>query len=78
MPVPESPYQLAFRFSLCLKAFSWLSVIEILRAADIMLKPILSGTVKAQAKGIIPFIHSAVQQQYGRLHAGGLPQGKYP
>ena len=78
MPVPQSLCQLAFHFSLCLKAFSWLSVIEILRAADIMLKPILSGTVKAQAKGIIPFIHSAVQQQYGRLHAGGLPQSKYP
>lgn len=46
---------------LCLKAFSWISVLEILRAADAMLKPIRSGTVKAQSKGIIRDIQSGGQ-----------------
>ncbi|XP_047133859.1 uncharacterized protein LOC100207024 isoform X1 [Hydra vulgaris] len=38
---------------LCLRAFSWISINEILKAAISMLKPIQNGTVKAQAKGII-------------------------
>lgn len=65
---------LFFDFSLCLKAFSWISVLEILRAAVVMLKPIRSGTVKAQAKGIIRDIHNAGHSS--AVGRGSLPAGK--
>lgn len=58
--------------SLCLKAFSWISVIEILKAANAMLKPIRLGTVKAQPKGIIRDIHNIGQPSFGR---GNVPTG---
>ena len=49
-----------------------MSVVEILRAAVVMLKPIRSGTVKAQAKGIIRDIHNNGNTTLGRqsLRAG--------
>lgn len=63
---------LFFISSLCLRAFSWVSVIEILKAATAMLKPIRLGTVKAQPKGIIRDIHNIGQasSSRGNIHSG--------
>ena len=48
-------------------------MIEILKAASTMLKPIRLGTVKAQPKGIIRDIHNIGPSTSGRGH---LPTGK--
>ena len=47
-----------------------------LRAADAILKPIRSGTVKAQAKGIIRDIHNT-GHSLGRPTTGAHSSSKY-
>lgn len=47
-------------------------MLEILRAADAMLKPIRSGTVKAQSKGIIRDIQSGGQPLVRSTFPSGL------
>ena len=43
---------------LTLRSFSWLSVIEILKAAETTIKPVRLGISKAQPRGIVSGIQS--------------------
>ena len=38
---------------LCLRSFSWLAVIEILKAAETAIRPVRLGIAKAQPRGIM-------------------------